>query len=144
MIEIVCNQGSYSQDLSNVDILNKLKEIHEKIKRLNKTYSDPKFGRILNNRTQLFLDKNTQKFINMTSSFSKKFNTKDNEENSQIQIAILEKFLPKHKKTTPLVPVKNLELEIEEFFASNNVQLTNNINEIERKKNIFKSKTGKI
>lgn len=144
MIEIVCNQGSYSQDLSNIDILNKLKEIHEKIKRLNKTYSDPKFGRILNNRTQLFLDKNTQKFINMTSSFSKKFNTKENEENSQIQIAILGKFLPKHKKTTPLVPVKNLELEIEEFFESNNVQLTNNINEIERKKFLFKSNTGKI
>lgn len=143
MIEIVCNQGSYSQDLSNIDILNKLKEIHEKIKRLNKTYSDPKFGRILNNRTQLFLDKNTQKFINMTSSFSKKLNTKENEEYSP-QIAIFGKFLPKNKKTTPLVPVKNLELEIQEFFASNNVQLTNNINEIEKKNFIFKSNTGKI
>lgn len=139
MIDIVCNQGVYTQELSNFDILNKLKEIHEKIKRLNKTYSDPKFGRILNNRTMLFLDKNTKKFFNMTNSFSKKI-SKGNEPSRKEPVA---STLGYKQKTSTTAAFKDLEQEIEQFFASNDLQLTNQIDEMEKKNKIFKSKTGK-
>ena len=144
MIEIVCNNGGSSpnQELSSLDILNKLKEIHEKLKRLNKTYSDPKLGRITNNKTQLFLDKNTKKFLNMTSSLglmsrkiakSKHFET-DND--------IIFTTLGNKLRTTTSGSLKDLEDEIEKFFFSNEIKLTNEINEIEKNNNAFKSNTG--
>lgn len=142
MIEIVCNQGVYSQQLSNVDILNKLKEIHEKIKRLNRTYSDPKFGRILNNRTQMFLDKNARKFINMTNSFSRKIASKGGASDETDKGS--SNYVPASSKakSSSTGPMKELEQEIEKFLASNDFQLTNQIDEIEKKNKAFKSKTG--
>lgn len=148
MIEIVCNPGVYTQQLSNFDILNKLKEIHEKIKRLNKTYLDPKFGRVLNNRTQLFLDKNARKFLNMTNSFSRKITTqKDGEEDSPRSTTL--GYKQQKSTSAALAAMRDLELEIEKFFSSNDVQLASQIDEVERKNNnnnnkAFKSKTGKL
>lgn len=141
MIEIVCNQGVYTQELSNMDILSKLKEIHEKIKRLNRTYSDPKFGRILNNRTQLFLDKNTRKFFNMTSSFSRKIAKGDETGRDSHRYASASTSGNKQRTSTTNA-VKDLEQEIEKFFASNDVELTSQLDDIERRNKVFKSKTG--
>lgn len=141
MIEIVCNNGgsNNNDELSSLDILNKLKEIHEKLKRLNKTYSDPKLGRIINNKTQLFLDKNARKFLNMTSSLgllSRKI-SKSQRIESENDLILTTKL-----KTTTTGAAKDLELEIENFFASNDIRLTNEINEIEKKNKVFKSNTG--
>lgn len=121
VIEIVCNRGGINgnenlEKLSTVDILNKLKQIHEKLKRLNSTYLDPKLGKLSNNKTQMFIDKNTRKLLNMTSS-----------------LGLFGKKQSSSKSSTPSSAVKDLETEIEKFFSTSSDQLTKELDTVDAK-----------
>jgi hypothetical protein len=91
-------------------VIKKLKQIHEKIKRLNKTFSaDPKLFK-LHNKTLTFLNKNSKKLINMTNTFG--LIGKKIYQHNKFSVTQSARFKP------TVSPVQDLENEIEDFFAS--------------------------
>lgn len=129
-IEIKCNRqdiGLSNNNLHNIienpTIYKKLKQIHDKIKRLNKTLTD---SNVDNHKTKLFLAANNKKFLNMTNN-----------------IGVLGKRIQNQKTATSTVnptanpavtAAKELEDEIEQFFASKS-ELNDQLDELDRKLN---------
>ncbi len=116
------NNNNLHNIIENPTIYKKLKQIHDKIKRLNKTLSDSKVD---NHKTKLFLAANNKKFLNMTNN-----------------IGILGKHVNQKPVTSTADPTlnsavtaaKNLEAEIEQFFASKS-ELGDQLDELDRKLN---------
>ncbi|CAF0824560.1 unnamed protein product [Brachionus calyciflorus] len=113
VIEIVCNSGSNQATIDNffgiksLEIIQKLKQIHEKLRRINKTLTYQNISQKLSDKTQQFLVKNNKKFLNMTSNIGilKKLNTKTSKEENV-------------KNTESTISQEELETEIENFFQS--------------------------
>lgn len=112
VIQIVCNNGLKPPEeifsgIENVQVIKKLEEIHEKLRRINKTLTYQNKSGKLSNKTQEFLEKNNKKFFNMTNNFGliKKVNSKSSEEAGK-------------KNKTEANSHEDLETEIDKFFKS--------------------------
>ncbi len=156
LIEIVCkesNGGNFNEGdnamltnsknsnkndfVQNIDIFKKLKQIHDKIKRLNKTFTDPKVNK-LHDKTLKFLAKNNKKFLNMTNEIGiigKKLSEKKLDNSNTLQTSS-----PGHKAKPTLSSFEDLENEIEKFFASKDT-IGKQVDEFEKLKNKQNLKT---
>ena len=151
LIEIVCkesNGGNFNEGdnasiltnsknsnkndfVQNIDIFKKLKQIHDKIKRLNKTFTDPKVNK-LHDKTLKFLAKNNKKFLNMTNEIGiigKKLSEKKLDNSNTLHTSS-----PGHKAKPTLSSFEDLENEIEKFFASKDT-IGKQVDEFEKLKN---------
>ena len=123
--------------VQNIDIFKKLKQIHDKIKRLNKTFTDPKVNK-LHDKTLKFLAKNNKKFLNMTNEIGiigKKLLEKKLDNSNTLQTSS-----PGHKAKPTLSSFEDLENEIEKFFASKDT-IGKQVDEFEKLKNKQNLKT---
>jgi hypothetical protein len=130
-----------SASVQNVDIFKKLKQIHDKIKRLNKTFTDPKVNK-LHEKTLKFLAKNNKKFLNMTNEIGiigKKLSEKKKENLSNP----LHTSSPGHKAKPTVSSFEDLENEIEKFFASKDT-IGKQVDELDSKLKSKQSHKAKI
>ena len=117
-----------SDSVQNVDIFKKLKQIHDKIKRLNKTFTDPKVNK-LHEKTLKFLAKNNKKFLNMTNEIG--ILGKKLSETKKLDPSLQLTTPAGHKAKPTVSTLQDLENEIENFFASKDL-IGKQVDELDR------------